>query len=144
MKVKIEIKEDAEFPYAVIYTSEVTSEIQRAVSLLSMKSNIITASDRDKIIILNPDEVFMVRVEASETVIYCRDKRYLSKYRLYELLDTLGNSFMRISKSTIINLKKIDCIEPSISGMMKIYLKNNLNEYISRRYLPDFKKYLGL
>lgn len=51
---------------------------------------------------------------------------------------------MQISKSAVINLKQIDFVEPSFSGMMKLFLKNKQSEYISRKYLSEFKKCLGL
>ena len=60
------------------------------------------------------------------------------------LLSLLGKDFMQISKSAVINLKQIDFVEPSFSGMMKLFLKNKQSEYISRKYLSEFKKYLGL
>lgn len=143
MKVKIEIS-DTEKPYAVIYTNEITQEIQRAVSLLDMKSDIITANDDEKIVVIEPQKIYMIRVENSETIIYCENKQYRSKKRLYELLAQLGRDFIQISKSVVVNLKKIDCVEPSFSGMMKLFLKNKQGEYISRKYLPEFKRHLGL
>lgn len=143
MKVKIEIS-DTEKPYAVIYTNEITQEIQRAISLLDMKSDIITANDGEKIIVIEPQKIYMIRVENSETIIYCEDKQYRSKKRLYELILLLGGDFIQISKSAVVNLKKIDCVEPSFSGMMKLFLKNKQSEYISRKYLPAFKRHLGL
>lgn len=143
MKVRIEIA-DTPVTYAVIYTNEITQEVQRAVSLLDTKPDFVTANDDEKIIVIDPQEIYMIRIENSETIIYCKNHQYRSKKRLYELLTQLGGDFMQISKSAIINLKKIDCVEPSFSGMMKLFLKNEKSEYISRKYLPKFKKYLGL
>ena len=56
----------------------------------------------------------------------------------------LGSGFMRISKSTLINLKQINSVEPSFHGTMLVILKNGNKDYISRKYLPAFKKYLGI
>ena len=86
----------------------------------------------------------MIRIENSETIIYCDNHKYRSKKRLYELLSLLGKDFIQISKSAVINLKQIDFVEPSFSGMMKLFLKNKQSEYISRKYLSEFKKCLGL
>lgn len=143
MKVRIEIT-DTNKPYAVIYTNEITSEVQQAVSLLDTKSELITANDDEKIVIIQPTEIYMIRIENSETIIYCENHKYCSKKRLYELLSLLGKDFIQISKSAVINLKQIDFVEPSFSGMMKLFLKNKQSEYISRKYLPEFKKYLVL
>ena len=51
---------------------------------------------------------------------------------------------MRISKGTLANLSCIDHVEPTLGGLMLLVLKNGCKECISRKYLPAFKKYLGL
>ena len=86
----------------------------------------------------------MVRIENERTIIYCQKDKYLSSKRLYQLEEQLGKGFMKISKSTIINLSHIKCVEPSFKGMMSLVMKNGCKEYISRKYLPDFKRYLGI
>lgn len=143
MNIRIEII-DTNKPYAVIHTNKITPEVQQAVSLLDTKSELITANDDEKIIIIQPTEIYMIRIENSETIIYCENHKYRSKKRLYELLSLLGKDFIQISKSAVINLKQIDFVEPSFSGMMKLFLKNKQSEYISRKYLSEFKKCLGL
>lgn len=144
MRVEIKLSPDIEEAYAVIYCSEVTDEIQKLSSLMEAGEHIVTARDNERIIVLRPKEIFMVRVECEKTVIHCRSQRYLSQKRLYELEQQLGKGFMRISKSAIINLSEIDCVEASFNGMMTLVLKNGSRDYISRKYLPDFKNYLGL
>lgn len=58
--------------------------------------------------------------------------------------ETLSGDFVRISKTTIVNIKKIERVAPSLRGMMFIELKNGLKDNISRKYLPDFKNALDL
>lgn len=114
------------------------------MDFLGTRQSVITAKDKEKIIVLNPDEIYMVRAEAGEVHVYCEDKTYRSARRLYELETELGSDFMRISKSTIVNLKKIDSVEPSFNAMMYLVMKNGCKDYITRTYLMQFKKYLGL
>lgn len=146
MKVEIKISDSTEIPYAVIYTSKLTEEIQNALNILQNDEKpVITATDsRETIAVLEPSEIFMVRVEEQKTIIYSENEKYKSSKRLYEIENMLGNGFMKISKTTIINLKKIKCVEPSFKGMFYIVMKNGLKDYISRTYLPQFKKYLGM
>lgn len=146
MKVEIRLSADAKEPYAVIYASEITAEIRNAAALIESESigGVITVTDNERIFVLWAEEVYMVRVENEKTVVYAKAKRYYSGKRLYEFEAALGNGFMRISKSTIVNLKHIDCVEPTLGGLMLLVLKNGCKDYISRRYLPAFKKYLGL
>ena len=144
MKVEIELLSDITEPYITIHTNSITDEIQKIISSLETSSNIIIANDNEKMIILHPNEIYMVRIENSKVVIYCENNRYLSKKRLFEIGEQLGKEFMQISKSAFVNLKQIDCIEPFFNSMMNLKLKNGCSEYISRKYLPEFKKYLGL
>jgi DNA-binding LytR/AlgR family response regulator len=38
----------------------------------------------------------------------------------------------------------MDSIESGFSGTLLLKLKNGCKDYVSRRYLSEFKKYLGL
>lgn len=144
MKVEIRLSEDVKEPYAVIHASAMTEEVRRAMEIFEAKGNVITAKEEGKIIILQPDEIYMVRAEHGEVVIYCEQRKYTSGKKLYEMEGMLGEEFMRISKSTIVNLKKIDSVEPSFNAMMYLVMKNGCKDYITRTYLPQFKQYLGL
>ena len=144
LKVELKISKEVKEPYAVIYSDSLTDEITSAVMYLENTGKIITGEDNGRIAILQPSEIYMVRVENERTVIYGENKKFLSPKRLYQLEQQLGNGFMKISKSTVINLSHIKCVEPSFKGMMSLVMKNGLKDWISRKYLPDFKKYLGI
>lgn len=144
MKVEVKISEDVKESYAVIYTKAITEEIQRIISNFEEHDGVIIALDGEKIVILQQEEIYMVRMENSEVIVYCKDKKFKSKKRLYEMGEQLGSGFMQISKAAFVNLKMIECVEPYFNGMMNLKLKNGCSEYISRKYLPQFKKYLGI
>ena len=144
MKIELKISENIIEPYAVIYASSISEEVQKIISAFEIPKNIIASDNNGTIIIINPDDVYLVRVENSDTIIYCKNNQYLSKKRLYEISEQLGDGFMQISKSSIVNLKQLDCVEPFFNGMMNLKLKNGCSDYISRKYLPSFKKYLGI
>ena len=144
MRVEIKVSGDIKEPYAVIFTGNVTEEIRQAAASLEKRETVVTAKNGERIIVLSPEEVCMARVEAAQTVLYCGRNKYNSKKRLYELKELLGKGFMQISKSTVVNLRELDSVEPSFNGMMVLHLKNGCRDYISRKYLPEFKKYLGL
>ncbi len=144
MRVDIKISAEISEPYAVIYSSAMTEEVARLAGLLEGHSSVIAGFENGKIAVLEPDEIYMARVEDAEITLYCQNKSYRSKKRLYELGEQLGSGFMQISKAAFVNLKQIDCVEPMFNGMMNLRLKNGCSEYISRTYLPRFKKYLGL
>ena len=141
MKVEIKMTETAKEPYAVIFTNEMTEAVRQAAAILegAVSNKAITVTDNERIFVL-----YMLRVENERAAVYTRTKRFDSGRRLYEFEDMLGVSFMRISKSVLINLQYLECVEPTLGGLMMVTLKNGCKECISRKYLPAFKKYLGL
>lgn len=146
--MEIKVSEAVTEPYAVIYTDRITAEISQAALLLehgngNMK-DVISVMDGDRIRILRPEEIYMVRVENEKTIVYVESQKYHSSKRLYEFENLLGSGFMRISKSVLVNLNCLECVEPSFGGVMLLVLKNGCKDYISRKYMPAFKKYLGI
>lgn len=146
MKVEIKVSEEIREPYVIIYTDRITAQISQAALLIEneFSKDIVTVTDGERIKVLRPEEIYMVRIENEKTVVYARTEKYNSGKRLYELESMLGGGFMRISKSVLVNLKHLECVEPSFGGVMLLVLKNGCKDYISRKYLPAFKKYLGI
>ena len=146
MKVNLFVSRDIEEPYADIHTNELTDNVTKAISILeSDESNDMLAVKKGSdIALLEFSEVFMFRVEDKQVKVYTDNNEYLIKKPLYQVEETLTGDFVRISKTTIVNLKKIERVAPSLKGMMFIQLKNGLKDNISRKYLPDFKNALDL
>ena len=145
MKVSVDISQEYTEPYAVIHTNRMTEEIQRLIEAFGSSESPITALlNEEDLIILQPKNIYMVRVENGDTIIYGEKQAYRSRKRLYELAQQLGKQFMQISKSTLINLSYMDSIEPGFSGTLLLKLRNGCKDYVSRTYLPELKKYLGL
>lgn len=144
MKVQVNISDKYREAEAEIRADKMTKEVEAAVDFLQNPERIITAWDNEKMIILKPEQIYMARVENEKAVLYTQKNNYISGKRLYELQELLGSRFMRISKSALVNLDKLDHVETEFGGMMLLTMKNGSSEYVSRHYLPEFKKYLGL
>ena len=144
MEVRIDISPAYPEPLAEIHTARVTDEVKAAAELLGADSQSVTAQDGSRIVILKPEEIYMIRVEGGDAVLYGKSRSYYSRKRLYELSRQLGKRFMQISKSTLVNLSYLDSVEAGFNGTLLLKLKNGSQDYVSRRYLPEFKRYLGL
>ena len=146
MKVNLFVSRDIEEPYADIHTNELTDNVAKAMSILESddSSDMVAVKKGSDIALLQMDEIFMFRVEDKQVKVYSENSEYLIKKPLYQGEETLSSDFVRISKATIVNLKKIERVAPSLKGMMFIELKNGLKDNISRKYLPDFKQALDL
>lgn len=146
MKVNLFVSKDVEEPYAEIHTNELNENITKAMSILENdESNELLAVKKDSdIALLEYDDIFMFRVENKQVNVFTKDYDYIIKKPLYQIEENLNSDFVRISKTTIVNLKKIKRVAPSLRGMMLIELKNGLKDNISRKYLPNFKQVLDL
>ena len=51
---------------------------------------------------------------------------------------------MQISKSCAVNFSYIQSVEAGFGGSLLLKMRNGLSDYVSRKYLPDLKNYLGL
>lgn len=64
---------------------------------------------------------------------------------LYELEDFLKDKFfVRISKSTIVNIKAVRSVAPEDSRRVKLLLRNGEYLIVSRNYVNDFKTAIGM
>ncbi|MGM0523986.1 MAG: LytTR family DNA-binding domain-containing protein [Bacillota bacterium] len=74
-----------------------------------------------------------------------KSKDYRLKEKLYELETSLqSEGFIRINKSTIVNVLHIHEIIPWFNGRLLLKLTNKEEVEVSRSYANDFKTYLGL
>lgn len=95
--------------------------------------------------VLHPEEVFYFESVDNKVFAYGRAEVSELKYKLYELEQRFsGTDFIRISKSMILNLAKVERFAPSFSGRFEAMLQNGEKVIISRQYVPNVKKRLGL
>ena len=70
---------------------------------------------------------------------------YDLKERLYELEGKLDrHTFVRISHSEIVNLKKVTALDLSLTGTIRMTLEGGTVSYVSRRYVKKIKEAIGL
>ena len=143
MQVKIEVSPEHTPPCAVIYTDQITPEIQRALGILQAKDAPVLAERNGRTFLLAGQDIYMVRVVDRETKLYTKKEEFRTRKRLYELLDQLGG-FMQISKSCAVNLSYAESVEAGFGGSLLLKMKNGLSDYVSRKYLPVLKNYLGI
>ena len=146
MKVNLFVSRDIKEPYVDIHTNELTENVTKAMSILENDdtTDMLAVKRGSDIALLELGDIFMLRVEDKQVKVYTINEEYIIKKPLYQVEESLNTDFVRISKTTIVNLKKMERVAPSLRGMMFIRLKNGLKDNISRKYLPEFKQALDL
>lgn len=109
------------------------------------QSQVIAGFRGEQVIVLEPNQI--VRIYASNGKVYAEAENgtYFLRLRLYEMEQRLENqSFVRISNSEIINLKKVEGFDLSFAGTICVSLSNETVTYVSRRYVAKIKQLLGI
>ena len=144
MKVHLEQVNSKEEEEAIIKAASVTDEISAAIELLEGGSRGIAVSKDDQVFLIKASSVYYIESVDKKTFVYTKDVCYDCKYRLYELETMLGGYFMRCSKSMIINLKKVRNVKSQLSGRIDATLINDETVVISRGYVKEVKRRLGI
>ena len=144
MKVNLEQVKSKEEEEAIIKAVSVTDEITGAIELLEGGSKGIAVIKDDQVHIIKASAVYYIESVDKKTFVYTKDVCYDCKYRLYELETMLGGYFMRCSKSMIINLKKVRNVKSQLSGRIDATLINDETVVISRGYVKEVKRRLGI
>lgn len=98
----------------------------------------------DSIIVMHEPDVIMICVENSRVIIHSDKGECVSYKRLMDFDNPQFASFVRISKSAIVNLNRIVRVDPGFGGSMSVKMDDGSVEWISRRCLSSFKKRLGM
>ena len=146
MQVEIQIDKNCREPKIVVITDQMDERIREIVRRLSEEKPAVMAGFQgDAAEILDPDDIY--RVYAANGKVYAETSRgeYVLRMRLYEAEERLGaDSFVRISNSEIINLKKVKNFDLSFAGVICAMLSNGTVTYVSRRQVSKIKKILGI
>ena len=144
MKIRFDIQEKYNEIEIHLCNSEKNKEL---LSLKEMLENLLDTKIRvykeQESRMLVPSKI--VRIYSANKKVYIRtmDDCYEVKDRIYTLEEQLdGRGFVRISNSEIVNIEQIEKLDMSYSGTIKMYMKNQYETYVSRRYVSKIKEEL--
>lgn len=94
---------------------------------------------------INGKDIIRIFGQNKKVYVTTAEGTFLLHERLYELEEKLDSTkFLRISGSEIVNLYKIERLDTGITGTIRMYLQENMETYVSRRYVTKIKKALGI
>lgn len=126
-----------------IYCHTVDSTVMEIVSFVKSRQGQLTGKIEDTQYEIPISDVFYIEGVSGRVFIYCAQQVYETRQKLYELEDALRDKyFLRISKSVLLNLMKVDSIKPGPGGRLTAVLQIGEQVVISRKYVPELKKAL--
>ena len=133
-QIEVKVISAKETPKINSLLSYIKNFDKKVDSLLPVKTE-----DRIKI-----EEIIKVEVEKTELSFYTTNSVIKTNGRLYQILEKLNNDFVQVSKHGIINLNYLESLDAGFTGNMIAKLDFKQKTDVSRRYLPELEKKLGL
>ena len=143
MKCKVIIDESLEEDI-VIHAKQENSLINEIRQLVNNYSNEIILYDVEEIVKTHISEVIAFSVLENKVYAITSFGKFVIKSRLYQLMEVVGDSFIKINQSCLVNVKKIKRFKVSPFGGMYVVMIDGFTDYISRRQLKVVKERLGL
>lgn len=146
MRIKIEVDKDLTENEIIIRCNNLDNNI---IALKKIVNN-INANDKQFVFYKKEKEYYFILdnilfFETSDKNIdaHTNDDVYQIKYKLYELENMLPNNFIRVSKSTILNINHIYSINHNITSSSTVeFHKSYKQVYVSRFYYKELKERL--
>lgn len=145
MKITIETPKPGEEDEIIVRCASMDDKLMNLIYSLKIEENKLTGYMDDKIVKLVPKDIFYFESVDNRVYAYGSKGVYEVHKKLYEIEEEFFyTDFLRISKSTIVNVAKIAYLRPIFNGRFEAKLKNDEKVIISRQYVLELKKKLGI
>ena len=139
MKITMEIDDGIEEDEVIIRCRSLNDEIvslQRRISEAVNEKMQLHVTKGEKEYFITLEDIVFLETADQVVAVHTVDQIYATKQKLYELEELLPGSFMRVSKSTIINMSVIRSIHKNITGASEVEFNGTMKKaYVSRMYI---------
>lgn len=145
MKVKLEIDPNQKETEITISAPKMDEQISNLYKMLQQDRHDITQIEAFKENVsyyLKLNDILFFETDSKVVMAHTVNNSYQVKYKLYELENLLGGNFMRVAKSTILNLDQIYALTRSISNCQIKFQNSYKTVYVSRHYYRDLRNRL--
>ena len=147
MKMRIEIDENLSEEEIIIKCPQLNSEIanlQKEIAGMFGKERKISFERDEKEYFIPIKDILFFETQDKKVYVHTADSVYHSKYKLYELEQLLPHTFVRVSKSSILNTKQIYSISWNIASSSVVEFSNTSKKvYVSRTYYKVLKELMA-
>ena len=129
--------------YIEIHCYRISDEVREIIAFVKSRQGQLTGTADDRQYEIAVSDVFYIESVDNKTFIYTKNKVYETRHKLYELEEILKEKrFLRVSKSTLLNLMKVSAIKPALNSRFTAELFSGEQVIITRKYVPELKKAL--
>lgn len=126
-----------------IQCHSVSEEVREIVAFVKSRQGQLTGIADERQYEISISDIFYIESVDNKAFIYTKSKVYETRQKLYELEELLSKKhFLRVSKSTLLNLMKVSAIKPALNSRFTAVLQSGEQVVITRKYVPALKKAL--
>lgn len=145
MKIEIDINEEYSDVSVQIKAPRISQDIEKMISMMRMINMQLAVKRNDETYLLDTDRILYIESVEKNTFVYTEDALYESDLKLYEIeQELLKQNFIRISKQSIINLRKIKSLKADVNRKIRVTLINDEQVLVSRMYANELRKRIGV
>ncbi|MDD3339051.1 MAG: LytTR family DNA-binding domain-containing protein [Lachnospiraceae bacterium] len=143
MRIRMEVEEDIEEDEVVIRCGRWTEEmqaVQQAVYQAVSQRKTFVFYKGDAEYYLGLEQILFFETDGNGVSAHTISDVYQTNSKLYELEEVLPSNFMRISKSTILNVNRVYAMTRNLTASSLIEFQNTHKQvYVSRNYYKALK-----
>ncbi len=145
MKIKLETAADVAETEVLIRCKELDAETEQLISTIRLYANTIIGKRDNKTFIIKPEDICYFDTRDNKVLFFTDNSEYETPLKLYEIEEKFKNTgFLRVSRYSIINLRRVSYLEPLFNGRMVAVMKNGDHVVITRLYIGALKTALGM
>lgn len=147
MKIEIQIDDSLDESEVIIRAKELNSEvakIQKALSGMAAHKGEIVFEKNETEYYFPVENILFFETDGDKVFAHTVNDLYLVRKKLYELEEILPSFFLRVSKSAILNTKKVYGLTKNLSASSKVEFSGTGKVvYVSRNFYKTLKEKLG-
>ena len=145
MKINLDIDGKYDDTEVIIRAPHLNNDIERMVAMMRMIDMQIAVRKDNETYLLETDKILYIEAVDRKTFVYTNSENYESELKLYEIeQELIERDFLRISKNSIVNLRKIKSLKTDVNRKIRITLQNGEQIVVSRMYSDELRRKLGL
>ena len=145
MKLTIDKNELYLDPEIIVKCKEIDDVLQDIISYIGIADKKMVGEVDGELFFIPLNNILYFESVDKIVYIYTDKQVYRSSAKLYVLEEQLAETyFARVSKTTILNLKKLSSVRSAKNAKLEGLLVNKEKILISRQYVAEIKKRLGV
>lgn len=145
MKVKVIETESLAAGELHLYCQTHDAQVEKIQRYAEGIGTTIHGKNRNEFVLIQPEQIYYIESVDRKTFVYTEKESFECSLKLYEAETVLeAHTFIRATKSSMINIQKIKKVVPQLNRNLLITLNNNEKVEMSRRYVKAFREKLGM